>query len=208
MALIEAEGAESVSMPRLATELGSSLTELYRHVPSRTALLDCVAATVIADIELPAGPSDDWDWQLRALAHAARRAARSHPRCALLAASRPPTSAGALRPVEAALATLAGAGFGGPESVAIIRALGAYLAGSLLRPGPADPRPRPSGLRPGQQTWSEAPHPRLRAAEFPLITTWLAVLAGTDADADFEFGLDLLMRGLALLRPPRTDADC
>jgi AcrR family transcriptional regulator len=64
MALIEAEGVESVSMPRLGTELGSSLIELYRHVPSRAALLDCVAATVIADIEVPAGLSDDWACQL------------------------------------------------------------------------------------------------------------------------------------------------
>jgi hypothetical protein len=102
--------------------------------------------------------------------------------------------------VEAALATLVSAGFGGRESVAIIRVLGAYLAGSLLRPGPA-------GLRTGQQTCSEAPRPRLRAAEFPLVTTWLAELTGTDADADFDFGLDLLMRGLAQLRPPGDEAD-
>jgi hypothetical protein len=200
MELIEAEGAESVSMHRLATELGSSLIEVYRHVPSRAALLDGVTATVIADIELPAGPSDDWAGQLRAQAHAARRAARSHPRCALLAASRAPASAGALRPVETALATLVSAGFGGRESVAIIRVLGAYLAGSLLRLGPAGPRP-------GQQTYSEAPRPRLRAAEFPLVTRWLAELTGTDADADFEYGLDLLLRGLAPLRPPGAEAD-
>ena len=195
MDLIEAEGVESVSMDRLATDLGCGLVALYSHVPSAAALLDCVAATVAARIEVPADPGGDWTAQLRAQARAVRQAARSHPRCAALAASRPPTSASALRPVEAALATLRDAGFGGRDSVAIIRTLGAHLLGSLLRE---------ASLAPGRPACAEAARPRLRTAEFPVVTGLLAELAEADPDADFEFGLDLLLRGLTALRPAGT----
>jgi AcrR family transcriptional regulator len=196
MELIEAEGVESVSMHRLATDLGCGLIALYSHVPSMAALLDCVAATVAAGIELPAEPGGDWAGQLRAQARAVRKAARAHPRCALLAGGRPPTSASALRPVEAALATLRDAGFCGRDGAAIIRTLGAYLLGSLLRE---------ASMTPGTQTCSDAPRPRLRRAEFPLVTAVMTELAEADPDADFEFGLDLLLGGLAALRPSRAD---
>ena len=97
MELIEAEGPQAVSMTRLATELGCGLVPLYSHVPSTSALLDGIAATIMSGVD--AGPQAGAGWadQLRAQATAWRRAAGEHPRCALIAAARPPVSAG--RPV-------------------------------------------------------------------------------------------------------------
>jgi AcrR family transcriptional regulator len=195
MELIEAEGVEAVSMSRLATALGCGLIALYSYVPSRAALFDAVAEAAVSVVKLAAEPGQDWTDQLRAQATAWRRAAGEHPRCALIAAARPPVSAGTLRPAEAALAALRDAGFAGRDAVAITRALRAYLVGSLLVE---------VGPWPGFDSGLEGHRPRLRAADFPVITALRADLAAADPDADFEFGLDLLMRGLAALQPERA----
>ena len=178
MALIEAEGAQAASMTRLATELGCGLIALYSHVPSTQALLDGVADTVAADTvaaglantaELAAG----WSARLRAQTLAARRAAAAHPRSVIAVAGREPATASARRPAERAQATLRGAGFGQPDAARIARVLAAYQVGWLVLE---------VGVAPGLRT--DGP----------------ASTGGQDRathDADFEFGLDLLLRGMA-----------
>ena len=98
-----------------------------------------------------------------------------------------------VRPVESALATLRAAGFGGHDAVRIVRAFVAYIMGSLLRE---------VGVAPTLTGYDDDPHrPYLRAAEFPQLTDLAAELTGADDDADFEFGLDLLMHAIAARHP-------
>jgi AcrR family transcriptional regulator len=139
--IIEADGVEAVSMPRLATELGCGLISLYNYVPSRNALLDAVGAEVMSGIAGTLAPQPNWQDDLRAQIRAFRQVARAHPRCAMVAVSRRPAPASMARAAERALATLRKAGFGEPDAVRIARALAAYVLGSLLRE---------AGARPGQ----------------------------------------------------------
>jgi AcrR family transcriptional regulator len=197
MALIESEGAQAVSMTRLATELGCGLVALYSHVPSTQALLDGVAAAIVAGVELTESPGACWPARLRAQARAARRAAAAHPRCTIAVAGRPPATAALLRPAEQALGTLRAAGFGGPEAIRILRALAAYQVGCLvLEIGVA-----PALRAPDEADGLQGSRPVLRPAAFPHLTALSAELAGDSAapspDADFEFGLELLLRGMA-----------
>ena len=92
------------------------------------------------------------------------------------------------RPTEFALATLRTAGFGGQDAVRIVRALAAYLTGTLVREVGSDDERRP----------------RLRPAEFPQITGLAAELALTDPEADFELGLELLVLGMDALLAVRS----
>lgn len=204
MALIETEGLQAASMTRLATELGCGLIALYSHVPSTQALLDGVAAAVVAGIELPGNGvttpnAAAWAAQLRAQARAARQAAMAHPRCAIAVAGRPPATAAQLRPAEQALGTLRAAGFRGPDAARITRALTAYLVGSLVREVGAAPGTHADIVEPAR--------PLLRPASFPHLTALTAELTGADAgtcaDGDFEFGLELLLRGMAALAGAR-----
>jgi AcrR family transcriptional regulator len=178
-------------MRRLATEVGCGVMSLYHQVPSKSALLDGVAEAVLADVEVPSAPGAAWPDQVRAQARAFRQRTRTHPRCTMVALSRPPSSAAMVRPVERALATLREAGYGGQDAVRILRALTAYLAGSLLRESGVAP-----GLADGDDDGDQR-RPRLSAAEFPHMTELAAELADTDPDADFQFGLDMLMRAVA-----------
>jgi AcrR family transcriptional regulator len=200
MDLIEAEGPQAASMTRLATELGCGLIPLYSHVPSTSALLDGIAATIMARLEAaPASaPGAGWPDQVRAQARAIRHAALAYPRCSVAVAGREPATAAMLRPTEHALATLRTAGFCGQDAVRIIRATAAYLTGSLVREVGGS-----AGLSPGLDR-DEDRRPRLRSAEFPQITSLAAELAQADPDADFELGMDLLVFGMNALLAVRA----
>ncbi len=188
-------------MPRLATELGCGLVALYSHVPSTHALLDGVADAVVAAIDVTEAPSVGWADRLRAQAYAARRATAAHPRCTIAVAGRGPATAASLRPAELALATLHAAGIGGPDALRITRALAAFLVGSLVLEVGVAP-----GLRSADPDGADSTRPVLAAASFPHLTALAAESAGTgpDADAatDFDFGLGLLLRGVADLARP------
>jgi AcrR family transcriptional regulator len=193
MALIEADGPQAVSMTRLATELGCGLIPLYGLVPSTAALLDGIAAAVMAGVEVSPVPGAGWPDQLRAQARAIRLAARAYPRCSVAVAAREPASAAMVRPTEQALATLRSAGFDGQDAAHIVRALAAYLAGSLLREVGVAPELTAEGRR---------LQPRMD--EFPHVTGLAAELTRADPDGDFELGLDLLVRGMDALLAVRV----
>jgi AcrR family transcriptional regulator len=199
MALIESEGAQAVSMTRLATELGCGLVALYSHVPSTQALLDGVTAAVVAGIEVTESPGVCWSARLRAQAQATRRAAAAHPRCAIAVAGRPPAIGSSLRPTEQALGVLRGAGFGGPDAIRVLRAVAAYQVGCLVLEVGVAPALRAADAADGIQ----GTRPVLRRTAFPHLTALLAEPAGDSTaprpDADFEFGLELLLSGMAAL---------
>jgi AcrR family transcriptional regulator len=198
MELIETEGIEAASMRRLSAELGCGLIALYNLIPSGNGLLDAISDAMSA-VESAPPPDASWPEQLRSQARALRAAARAHPRCALIAAGRPPASAAAVRPVEQALAALAAAGLRGPDAVRVVRTLIAFGAGTVLRE--AGILPGPDWRDPG-----EPAGPRLRASEFPRVTALAAELREQDPDGDFEFGLDLLIRSVAALTAPPAAA--
>jgi AcrR family transcriptional regulator len=196
--LLEAEGVEAVSMHRLATELGCSVMCLYHHVPSKCALLDGVADQVISAIEVTPMPDQSWEERLHAQARAVRKVARTYPRSVLAAVSRRPTSARILRPAENALSALTDAGFGAEDAVAIVRAFLAYIAGSIVREVGVAP-----GLAGGEG--GTTARPSLRAAEFPQITQLSAQQRASNPEADFEFGLALLLQAAAARAPRSAD---
>jgi len=192
--LIERDGVEAVSMQRLATELGCGLMSLYSHVPSTSALLDGVADAVMTGGEIASVPDGGWEAAVKAQARAFRQVARAHPRCVMAVLSRPPSSASVVRPVEDALSTLRAAGFGGQDAVRIVREFAAYVIGSLLCEAGVAPARSDADL-------TEPRRLRLRAVDFPQVSALTAELSESDPDADFEFGLDLLVHAVAATQP-------
>lgn len=176
-------------MQRLATELGCSVMSLYNHVPSKSALLDGVADQVMSAIEVIPMTHGAWEERLHAQASAVRKIAGAHPRCAMMAVSRRPAPVSMVRQAETALATLREGGFGGQDAVRILRTFLAYISGSILRE---------VGVAPGQADADEITSARRcpRAAEFPQVPNLSAELHADDPEADFEFGLELLMHAV------------
>ena len=69
MTLADAEGLATVTMRRLAADLGVEAMSLYHHVPGKEGLLDGLAEAVLAEtnaaVEARVSLDDDWRAALR-----------------------------------------------------------------------------------------------------------------------------------------------
>src|SRR5271165_1524903 len=135
--LIDRDGADALSMRRLAQALGRDPMILYRHAPNKAALLDGITEIVLAQLTVnPADP--DWAGQLRAVGRDFRRLALALPRVVPLLVTRPLATPlglrprGTLRHLEDILTLLTRAGFSGPDALHIYRAFFGFLYGHIL----------------------------------------------------------------------------
>jgi AcrR family transcriptional regulator len=205
--IIDRDGADKLSMRRLAAALDRDPMILYRHAPSKAALLDGVAETVLAQLTVDA-TDPDWAGQLRAVARSYRALALAHPHVVPMLVTRPLAiplglrPPGALRPFEDVLALLTRAGFSGPDALHINRALFGFLHGHILNELQElvdNPDETDDLLRLGLH--------RLPIGEFPLLRSLASVLASYDGAAELERGLDILLAGLTSTLAPRpTDS--
>ncbi|MEO3869229.1 TetR/AcrR family transcriptional regulator C-terminal domain-containing protein [Nonomuraea sp. B12E4] len=187
--LIEREGADAISMRRIAAELGVGVMSLYNHVPGKDALLNGVAEAVLSEIEFTDDPDAHWTDRVRMQARAFRQIAHHHPRSTMLVVSRQLHSAAGLLPVERALATLRGAGFDGPEAVRMLRMFIAFIVGSLLREVGVTPTFAPVQTR---TIKAEGVDPAL----FPEVSALAPLLGQCDHEAEFDFGVELLIQAM------------
>jgi AcrR family transcriptional regulator len=204
LALIDADGADALTMRRLARALDRDPMILYRYAPNKAALLDGVAETVLAQLTVdPADP--DWAGQLRAVARRYRALALAHPNAVPLLVTRPLATPlalrphGTLRPLEDVLALLTRAGFSGSDALHIYRALFGFLHGHILNELQElveKPEETDDLLRLGLH--------RLPIGEFPLLRSLATVLATYNGAAELERGLDILMTGLTATLTPHT----
>lgn len=136
------EGAQAMSMRRIAADLGCDPMALYRHFANREALLDAVADVALADVADP-GVGTPWADRLRAIAVAVRSSALRHPGIAAHVAARPPLGDNGRRLGSGILAALSDAGLAPADVVRAAQALVAYLSAALamsVRAGRRDER--------------------------------------------------------------------
>lgn len=77
LALLDTEGLDGLTMRKLGTALGVRAGALYRHFPSKEALLDAMAEKLVEGVGDPL-PEGSWDEQLTVLAHRFRAALLAH----------------------------------------------------------------------------------------------------------------------------------
>jgi TetR/AcrR family transcriptional regulator, tetracycline repressor protein len=184
--LVDREGLEALTMRRLGAELGVEAMSLYNHVPNKSALLDGMVEVLLGELEIP--PKDrSWEERIREGYRAFRRLAHEHPYVFPLLVARPPDTMDGVWLVEEFLRTLQEAGFGKERALHAFRALSSYTFGYAM----AEIRGfalEPDGSRLGAH--------RLSPDEFPRLSELKPQLEEVDHDAEFEFGLDLILDGL------------
>jgi AcrR family transcriptional regulator len=204
--IIDRDGADALSMRRLARALDRDPMILYRHAPNKAALLDGVAEIVLAQLKVDSA-DPDWAAQLRAVARDYRALALAHPHVVPLLVARPLATPlalrprGTLRPLEDVLTLLTRAGFSGSDALHIYRALFGFLHGHVLNELQElvdNPEETDDLLRLGLH--------RLPIGEFPLLRSLASVLASYDGAAELERGLDILLTGLTTTVPPPQEA--
>ena len=183
---VDREGLEALSMRKLGSELGVEAMSLYNHVPNKGALLDGMVEVLLGEVEIPPR-SKEWEERVRDGYRAFRRLAHEHPNVFPLLVERPPETMDGVWLVEEFLQTLREAGFGAEEALHAFRSLSSYTFGYAM----AEIRGfalEPEGSRLGARA--------LSPEEFPNLCELGPRLERVDHDAEFEFGLDLLLSGL------------
>lgn len=187
LALVEEAGIEGLSMRGLGARLGVEAMSLYNHVDSKAALLDGLVERLVLEIKLDLRPGEPWPETLRRLAAEYRRLALARPRAFTLLATRPLATTTAVEHVRPLFEILGDAGYSVPDRVLMLNTFFTFLNGFLLAevgsvPGHADV-PDPDNIRVfGQEI-----------EDFGIETFGLA--------ASFDRAVDLVLAGLATLRP-------
>jgi TetR/AcrR family transcriptional regulator, tetracycline repressor protein len=122
LALADAEGLESVTIRRLAAELGVTPMALYWHFRNKDELMTGLADAVWAEFDSNVDPDADWPDQLRFLLASLVQVLRRHPAASqLLTSSEKRTSDAAMVASETALEVLHRGGFDAEYSATIVR---------------------------------------------------------------------------------------
>jgi AcrR family transcriptional regulator len=190
---VDREGLEALTMRKLGAELEVEAMSLYNHVPNKSALLDGMVEVLLGELEVSA-EHHGWEERIREGYRAFRRLAHEHPNIFPLLVNRPPETMDGVWLVEEFLRTLEEAGFGKETALHAFRALSSYTFGYAM----AEIRGfalEPEGSRLGAH--------RLSPEEFPRLCELKPLLENIDHDAEFEFGLDLILMGLQKYRERR-----
>lgn len=189
--LMDAEGLEAVTMRRVAHELGVEAMSLYHHVRDKEDLLGGAIEAVMAEFPVPED-HPDWREAVRRTARAWRELLKAHPHVITLMAHRrePLLVPAVLRALEHAFAVLGRAGLPEAEAVSAFRALNSYIQGFVLA--------EVAHLFGGEAELPAEVDLAAVGAELPALAAHLPYLVRCDFDAEFERGLDLILRGLAV----------
>jgi AcrR family transcriptional regulator len=108
--LADEGGIESLSMRKLAQELGVKAMSLYNHVADKDDLLDGIVDIVVGEIEVPVLETD-WKTAMRRRATSSHEMLLRHPWAAMELMSRMNVGPSMLRYIDATLGCLREAGF-------------------------------------------------------------------------------------------------
>jgi len=208
VALAQREGLESLTMRRLANELGAGAMTLYHYVPSKERLLDAMVDIVFAEIELPTSDVD-WRTAMRRRAFSTREALNRHRWAVGLMESRTTPGPASLRLHNAVLGCLREAGFSIELTIQAYSVQDAYIYGFALQEKsvPFETAEESAAVAEEQyREYAELADGRQLgelAQEFPYLAEVVAghvAKVGYDFASAFEYGLDLILDALELRR--------
>jgi AcrR family transcriptional regulator len=205
LAIVDREGVDAVTMRRVAEELGTGAASLYAHIQDKDELLAAVYDWMMGQEFPPAVTPDPkrWEEQTKELMRAWRRALMKHNDIAKVQLGNVPTGPNAVRSMEQMFAVLhAGGlpprviGYAG-DLLAQFMSVSAYEV-ALFNARMKTPEEWEAFHRDLVAFFEELP-----AAQFPTLKLLAPNLVEDDEDEDtrFEFGLDILIRGLAAHAP-------
>ncbi len=204
--IVDAGGADALSMRKLAQALDREVMTLYRYARNKAALLDGVVEMVLRELAIDPD-AHDWRQELRKLSHDFRQLALDHPHVVPLIVTRPLVTPlglrppGTLRPVEDFLQLLVNASFTPADALKAYRLFFGFLHGHVLdelQEIVVNPAESEAVLRLGLHN--------LALSQFPQLRALAPELAAYDGAALLEEGVDLMITGLHARFSPQPDA--
>lgn len=192
--IVEQSGLGGLSMRSLGARLGVDPTAVYRHFRTKDELLEALADAVVGG----GGPhqeSGDTRQRLRGMFANLRHTLLAHPALTPVVVRRPPEGEATWQGTERALALLRAAGLDEAETGAAYQALLNYTLGHALLEAPY-------ALMTPDQVQTHRARSRARFAALPTDRyPNIAAVAPrfyTDLDAQYLYGLDLLLSAIPL----------
>lgn len=186
--LLDREGHRNFSMRKLAGQFGVDPMAIYYHVPNRAALMYQVVNRVVSECELP-DEITTWQDSCKAICAGFRQLAHRHPGVIQVFDEFEDWIPGEHRISEALHRALQTGGFDDRETVRAARLLFAYSENFCAWElndwiAPFTPEMRSELVD------------SLAQGDFPLTTKLVDQIVDIDTDAEFEFGLAVMIRGL------------
>jgi TetR/AcrR family transcriptional regulator, tetracycline repressor protein len=190
--VLDAEGGYALTMRRVADQIGVSASSLYGYVANKEELVQLMLERIFEEVDVPP-TGGNWQETVKEFARAMLAAYRRHRGVAALTLGRVAVTPGLLAAGERILAEVRSAGM--PDQVAaFVRDLGGLYAGAIASELDVAPL-----ARPGQESLAQftAWMTSLPADRFPNTRELADLLAAGSIEDRFEWGLDVLVRGLA-----------
>jgi AcrR family transcriptional regulator len=194
VALADAGGIESVSMRKLAGELGIEAMSLYYHVSSKDDILDGMLDAVYSEFSTPRA-GDEWRPAMRARAESTRSVLARHPWAISMNARTSPGPA-TLGHLDSVIGCLTAAGFSMPMTGHAMSILDSYVHGFAQQEA-ALPLDESGDI--GSATEEIMAQQQAMADAFPHLTDMavrLILQPGYAYGNEFDFGLTLILDGL------------
>jgi AcrR family transcriptional regulator len=198
--IVDRDGLAATSMRRVADDLGVAPSALYWHLRNKEELLQFVLDRAIAEIRLPERDPAHWEEQFKVVGREMRRVLTMHRDIARVTLGAIPVGPNILRVVEWIHALLREAGL--PDKVvALVGDLcGLYVGAFSYEESLGLSAPTGESL-PAEEVvamlrgyWESLP-----PSVFPHTLALLDYLFEGGPDERFEFGLDVIVRGIASL---------
>jgi AcrR family transcriptional regulator len=196
MDVADRDGIVSLTMRKLARELGVEAMTLYYYVAGKDEILEGIADLVAGEIELPSGGSD-WKAVARQRAISAHDVLARHPWASMVWVSRAALGPARLRYMDDGLRNLREAGFSPALTEQAFHAVENHIVGYTLQEmsfaieTPEVAEAGASFLR------------KLPVDEYPHLAEHVMQHlegAGHVDEGDFEFALDLILDGVERIR--------
>ncbi len=198
-------GVESLSMRRIALELGVVPMALYKHVTNKDEVLDGMIDVVVGEIDPPA-ESAGWKTAIRERVLSARRALLRHPWASEVIKSRTDPTPTVLGYMDSMIGMFRTGGFSIDLTHHAMHAMGSRLLGFSQELFEDSVVIAPE-LRTAMLEQMGATYPNIAQIVAAITHDDASVIgSGCDDQFEFEFSLDLLLDGLERLRAHETPA--
>ena len=202
LGIVDREGLDALTMRTVAHALGTGPASLYAYVGSKEQLIELVVERVIGEVRFPGQPDPErWSEQLKDTAREMRRVFASHGDLARASFGRIPVGENALHGAEWMMAVLRAGGLSDRVTALAVDLLSLYVMGVAYEDGlsrGADPDQVSEFIGQLRAYFESLPVDR-----FPNFVALADEVTGGDDNSRFEFGLEVLLRGLQAVSEDR-----
>jgi len=198
MRILDRDGMDGLSMRRVGDELGVGAASLYWHVHNKDELLQLLFERITEEVVLPPPDPEHWMDQVRHLAHQMRDVMNAHRDSARISLGRIPSGPSIARLAEWSFEVMQPAGLPDWVIAYVGDLLGLYVGAYAFEESLGLASPTGEEMPPEQIVAMFTEYlTSLPIDRFPRTVAAAGLLMGGPPEERFEFGLDVILRGLS-----------